>query len=154
MKKPFLAILVLFLATTPACTQNTAPKLDSLMDAYVKVLGFNGTVFAATKGTVIFEKGYGYKNKRTNARNDSNTIFQIGSIHRSSLYVRRHCSANSSSIIDSHGYSLKIDRIASSYLPASTKHPRRSFHPISRIASCRVLIPACSAVSRRYAIVS
>jgi CubicO group peptidase (beta-lactamase class C family) len=79
MKKTILSFLICA-ATVPASTQNIAARLDSLMDAYVKVLGFNGTVFAATKGTVIFEKGYGFKNKSTNARNDTNTIFQIGSI--------------------------------------------------------------------------
>ena len=80
MKKTLLSFLICTAATLPACTQHLPARLDSLMDAYVKVLGFNGTVFAATKGAVIFEKGYGYKNKSTNARNDTNTIFQIGSI--------------------------------------------------------------------------
>ena len=80
MKKTLLSFLICTAATLPACTQHTPASLDSLMDAYVKVNGFNGTVFAATKDTVIFEKGYGYKNKSANARNDTNTIFQIGSI--------------------------------------------------------------------------
>jgi CubicO group peptidase (beta-lactamase class C family) len=81
MKKPILAILpLLLLGAFPACTQNIPVKLDILMDSYAKEMAFNGTVFAATKDTVIFEKGYGYKNKSTNARNDTNTIFQIGSI--------------------------------------------------------------------------
>jgi CubicO group peptidase (beta-lactamase class C family) len=79
MKKTILSFLIGAI-TLPACTQHLPARLDSLMDAYVKVQGFNGTVFAATKGAVIFEKGYGYKNKSTNARNDTNTIFQIGSI--------------------------------------------------------------------------
>jgi CubicO group peptidase (beta-lactamase class C family) len=80
MKKTIVSFLIGVAATLPACTQHLPASLDTLMDAYVKVYGFNGTVFAATKGAVIFEKGYGYKNKVTNARNDTNTIFQIGSI--------------------------------------------------------------------------
>ena len=80
MKKTLFSFLICTAATLPACTQHTPASLDTLMDAYVKVKGFNGTVFAATKGAVIFEKGYGYKNKSINARNDTNTIFQIGSI--------------------------------------------------------------------------
>ncbi len=79
MKKTLLSFLICTL-TLSACTQPVPAKLDTLMDAYAKALGFNGTVFAATKGAVIFEKGYGYRNKNTNARNDTNTIFQIGSI--------------------------------------------------------------------------
>ncbi len=79
MKKILLSFLISTI-TLAACSQHIPATLDTLMDAYVKVLGFNGTVLVATKGSVIFEKGYGYKNKNTNARNDSNTIFQIGSI--------------------------------------------------------------------------
>jgi CubicO group peptidase (beta-lactamase class C family) len=79
MKKTLLSFLISAIALS-ACAQHIPARLDSLMDAYAKVLGFNGTVFAATKGAIIFEKGYGYKNKNTNARNDTNTIFQIGSI--------------------------------------------------------------------------
>lgn len=79
MKKLFLSYLI-FATAIPAFPQNIPAKLDTLLNAYVKVLGFNGTVLVATKGAVIFEKGYGYKNKSTNARNDTNTVFQIGSI--------------------------------------------------------------------------
>jgi CubicO group peptidase (beta-lactamase class C family) len=81
MKKPILTTLsFLLLGALPACTQNIPAKLDTLIDAYVSQFGFNGGVFVATKGSVIFEKGFGYKNKSTKALNDSNTIFQIGSI--------------------------------------------------------------------------
>src|SRR5580692_8318840 len=79
MKKIGLSFLILAI-TFPACTQNIPAKLDTLIDAYVSQFGFNGGVFVATKGSVIFEKGFGYKNKSTKALIDSNTIFQIGSI--------------------------------------------------------------------------
>jgi CubicO group peptidase (beta-lactamase class C family) len=80
MKKTLLSFLICTAVTLPACTQNIPAKLDTLLDAYVKEFKFNGTVFAATKGAVIVEKGYGYKNKSTKTLNDTNTIFQIGSI--------------------------------------------------------------------------
>jgi len=80
MKKTIVSFLICTAATLTACTQNIPAKLDTLLDAYVKEFKFNGTVFAATKGAVIVEKGYGYKNKSTKALNDTNTIFQIGSI--------------------------------------------------------------------------
>ena len=81
MKKPILAILsLLLLGALPACTQNIPAKLDSLLTANATENGFSGTVLVATKNAVVFEKGYGYKNKSKNALNDTNTIFQIGSI--------------------------------------------------------------------------
>jgi CubicO group peptidase (beta-lactamase class C family) len=80
MKKTIVTFLVCTAATLSACTQHIPASLDTLMDAYVKVYGFNGTILVATKGAVIVEKGYGYKDKSTKALNDTNTIFQIGSI--------------------------------------------------------------------------
>jgi CubicO group peptidase (beta-lactamase class C family) len=67
-------------ATQPVAAQTTPAKLDSLLDAYAKVWDYTGSVLVATKGGVLFEKGYGYKNKETRSLNDTNTIFQIGSI--------------------------------------------------------------------------
>jgi CubicO group peptidase (beta-lactamase class C family) len=64
-----------------SATPQTIPeKTDTLLTAYEKVSGFNGSVLVARKGTIIFEKGYGYKNKKALLPNDPNTIFQIGSI--------------------------------------------------------------------------
>jgi len=68
------------LATLPVAAQTIPAKLDSLLDAYAKVWDYTGSVLVSTKGAVLFEKGYGYKNKETRSLNDSNTIFQIGSI--------------------------------------------------------------------------
>jgi CubicO group peptidase (beta-lactamase class C family) len=67
-------------ATLPVGAQTIPAKLDSLLDAYVKVWDYTGSVLVATKSGVLFEKGYGYKNKETRSLNDTNTIFQIGSI--------------------------------------------------------------------------
>jgi CubicO group peptidase (beta-lactamase class C family) len=79
MKKILLSLIILG-TTYPVFTQNISTKLDTLIGAYENESGFTGTVLVATKGTVILEKGYGYKNKSTKALNDTNTIFQIGSI--------------------------------------------------------------------------
>ncbi|HET6255349.1 MAG TPA: serine hydrolase domain-containing protein [Puia sp.] len=66
--------------TLPVVAQTIPAKLDSLLDAYAKVWDYGGSVLVATKGGILFEKGYGYKNKETRSLNDPNTIFQIGSI--------------------------------------------------------------------------
>ncbi|HTQ64746.1 MAG TPA: serine hydrolase domain-containing protein [Puia sp.] len=60
--------------------QATNAKLDTLISAYAHQKAFNGTVLVAQKGKILFEKGYGYKNKSEGTFNDVNTIFQIGSI--------------------------------------------------------------------------
>ena len=82
MKNKYLIILVCCycVATLPVVAQTIPAKLDSLLDAYAKVWDYTGSVLVATKDAVLFEKGYGYKNKETRSLNDTNTIFQIGSI--------------------------------------------------------------------------
>lgn len=79
MKKLFFSLLliapVVFLEA-----QATTQKLDELVAAYAKNENFNGTVLVAQKGTVLLQKGYGYKNADRKEMNDGNTIFQIGSI--------------------------------------------------------------------------
>lgn len=79
MKKILFSLLVLAI-TLPSCAQPIAERLGTLIDAYVHASGFSGTVLVANKGAVILEKGYGNRDKATHAANDSNTIFQIGSI--------------------------------------------------------------------------
>lgn len=79
MKRVLLSLVILGTAV-PAMTQNIASRLDTLVKAYVNAAGFEGAVLVATKGGVIFEKGYGYRNKATKKLIDTNTIFQIGSI--------------------------------------------------------------------------
>ena len=37
-------------------------------------------MLVAQKGKILLEKGYGYKNAAAKTLNDSNTVFQIGSI--------------------------------------------------------------------------
>jgi len=82
MKNRYFIILVCCycVAALPVVAQTIPAKLDSLLDAYAKVWDYSGSVLVATKSGVLLEKGYGYKNKGTRSLNDTNTIFQIGSI--------------------------------------------------------------------------
>src|SRR5579859_2683439 len=79
MKKNLLLFLVITIAI-PAFSQDISAKLDTMLVTYAKQDDFSGSVLAARKGTVLFEKGYGLKDKRAMTLNDVNTIFQIGSI--------------------------------------------------------------------------
>jgi CubicO group peptidase (beta-lactamase class C family) len=57
-----------------------AQKLDEYLVSANKFYRFNGSVLIAEKGKIIIRKSYGYKNVATQSLNDSNSIFQIGSI--------------------------------------------------------------------------
>jgi CubicO group peptidase (beta-lactamase class C family) len=60
--------------------QTMPQEIDELLKAYTNQGSFNGAALVAQKGTVLLEKGYGYKNASANTFNDSNTIFQIASL--------------------------------------------------------------------------
>jgi CubicO group peptidase (beta-lactamase class C family) len=74
-----------FVLTFAACSQ-TPPKhslsqqLDALLTAYRDSAGLSGSVLIARNGAIILEKGYGFRDRKNHLPNDSNSIFQIGSI--------------------------------------------------------------------------
>jgi len=57
-----------------------AKKRDEFLVSANKFYKFNGSVLIAEKGKIILKKSYGFKNIATHSLNDSNSIFQIGSI--------------------------------------------------------------------------
>lgn len=79
MKKLF-TLFVLFLSTQVLFAQDVPKKTDALVQAYVNVNKFNGSVLVAQKGKVLLAKGYGFKDAEKRIPNDANTIFQLGSI--------------------------------------------------------------------------
>jgi CubicO group peptidase (beta-lactamase class C family) len=76
-----LAVLLLALAR-PAFAQDIPHKIDELVSTYASAGKFNGTVLVASHGSVIFEKGYGYRDAEAKALNDANTVFQIASVSK------------------------------------------------------------------------
>lgn len=60
--------------------QDLSLRIDTLLNAYAKAMAFSGSVLVADHGEVLSNKGYGFKNISEKTRNDSNTVFQIGSI--------------------------------------------------------------------------
>jgi CubicO group peptidase (beta-lactamase class C family) len=79
MKKTvlFLSIAVIIIKVY---AQTPSQEINELLKQYTKQNSFNGVALVAQKGKVVLEKGYGYKNATTKLLNDSNTVFQIGSI--------------------------------------------------------------------------
>ena len=57
-----------------------AQKLDEYLVSANNFYKFNGSALIAEKGKIIFQKSYGFKNVATHSLNDSNSIFQIGSV--------------------------------------------------------------------------
>ena len=72
--------LIIIISALKAVGQTTAQEIDELLKAYSTQNSFNGSALVAQKGKILLQKGYGYKNAPANTFNDSNTIFQIGSI--------------------------------------------------------------------------
>lgn len=76
-----ISILAIALCIVYAgAAQNTGNKIDSLINIYTKLYRFNGSALVAKNGTVILNKGYGFRNAGDKVLNDDNTIFQLGSI--------------------------------------------------------------------------
>ena len=79
MKK--VLMITLALGPVMACyAQNISSELDSVMNAYLRVRHFNGSVLVAKGGRILLKKGYGYKNVREKSPNDAQTIYMIASI--------------------------------------------------------------------------
>ncbi|MEO6358282.1 MAG: serine hydrolase domain-containing protein [Ferruginibacter sp.] len=79
MKKLF-TFSVLFFVVQCSTAQDATNKADSLVTAYARLYQFNGAVLVAKNGTVLLNKGYGYRNVADKVGNTEQSIFQLGSI--------------------------------------------------------------------------
>ena len=76
----------IFLLATALClihagfAQDAGSTIDTLINAYAKLYRFNGSALVAKNGTILLNKGYGYRNAADTILNDEHTIFQLGSI--------------------------------------------------------------------------
>ncbi|HEX5152325.1 MAG TPA: serine hydrolase [Parafilimonas sp.] len=82
MKKSIFILFILGAVhfVVNAQTDSIKQKLDEYLTAANKLNKFNGNVLIAQKGKSLLQKSYGYKNLNALVLNDSNTIFQIGSV--------------------------------------------------------------------------
>ena len=74
----FVFISVCFFANSYC--QVLQQKLDDYMQALSKHSGFNGVVLVAKNGTILLEKGYGFRDAATKVNHTENSVFQIGSV--------------------------------------------------------------------------
>lgn len=82
MKKTFYCLLFLLIINLNANAQSDSitQKLDAYLQAATDLHKFNGNALIVEKGNILLNKSYGYKNVEPQVLNDSNTIFQIGSV--------------------------------------------------------------------------
>jgi CubicO group peptidase (beta-lactamase class C family) len=73
-------LLVLLGCSLISRSQDLTARLDTLLQAYTSLYKFNGTVLVAKNGTLLLDKGYGYRNVAAGTPHDKNSIFQIGSV--------------------------------------------------------------------------
>ncbi len=78
--KIILGCLLIASSAFKTAAQTRPEEIDELLKAYTTQGSFNGAALVAQKGKVLIQKGYGYKNAAAKTFNDSNTIFQIGSL--------------------------------------------------------------------------
>ena len=79
MKKLVVFIVSLYIGCY-GHAQQVITKIDSILTTYQSLYKFNGAVLVAKNGTVLLNKGYGYRNAAGHVPNDEQTIFQLGSI--------------------------------------------------------------------------
>ncbi len=85
IQKNCIAIVIVILLTANLITANAqvdsvSKKLDEYLLVANKENRFNGNALIAQRGKILLQKSYGYKNFAAHVLNDSNTIFQIGSV--------------------------------------------------------------------------
>jgi len=78
-----IGCIIFFAATFFVANAQVDPvpqELDTYLLTANKENRFNGNALIAQRGKILLQKSYGYKNFATHILNDSNTIFQIGSV--------------------------------------------------------------------------
>jgi CubicO group peptidase (beta-lactamase class C family) len=73
-------LLPLLLLPFSLCAQDNTRLFDEYMKGQSDLYGFSGNVLIARKGTVIYEKSFGYSDYTSRKKLDKNSIFDCGSI--------------------------------------------------------------------------
>ena len=79
LRRRFVGLIWMAVAA-PCWAQDLAPKVDELVNAYVKQEKFSGTVLLAKDGKVLVRKGYGMADVELNVANEPQMKFRLGSI--------------------------------------------------------------------------
>ncbi len=80
MKSLYAVVFAMVLTNIIFAQNNKVKTIDSIISVYNKQGMFNGAVLVTQYGRPLFTKGYGYRDAAKKQMNDTNTVFQIGSI--------------------------------------------------------------------------
>ncbi len=75
-----LSLTCLFAFVSSIQAQVSTDKIDEVMDEFVKLDQFSGTILIAKDGNILYAKALGEANKDHHVKNKLNTKFNIGSI--------------------------------------------------------------------------
>jgi CubicO group peptidase (beta-lactamase class C family) len=101
--------IVLLLVATSSWAQDTAPRLDAIVQSYLRDKTFMGTVLVARGSDVLLSKGYGSANLEWDVPNTPATKFRLGSI-------TKQFTAASILLLEERG-KLKLDDPIKKYIP-------------------------------------
>jgi CubicO group peptidase (beta-lactamase class C family) len=79
MKKILPAFFIVF-SFSIARSQPIARKIDPFMEAAHRAQLFNGVVLVARHDSILYEKGWGWRDMGNKVPHDTNSIFLIGSV--------------------------------------------------------------------------
>jgi len=93
MKRNLIILILSLIATTSIYAQNTRQEIGKVTDNTMRELEtfldklstedkFSGAVLVTKNGVPIFKKAYGLANKNTNAANNTETKFNLGSMNK------------------------------------------------------------------------
>src|SRR6185369_6635001 len=80
LKTAFGSLFLSFALAELAAAQNSAARMDEIVQSYVDARQFMGSVLVARGETVLFSKAYGAANLEWNVPNTTSTKFRIGSM--------------------------------------------------------------------------
>lgn len=77
-----LFLFAILLVSNVSFSQSKVEKIDQLVGKYAEYGKFNGSVLVASKGKVIYKKGFGMANMEWDIPNQPNTKHRLGSISK------------------------------------------------------------------------
>ena len=109
LKRAFCSLFFSLALAELAAAQNSAARMDEVVQSYVDARQFMGSVLVARGETVLFSKAYGSANLEWNTPNTTTTKFRIGS-------MTKQFTAAAVLLLEERG-KLKIDDPVKRYYP-------------------------------------
>ncbi len=83
MARQLQTIILFLLISLSVKAQTNNSKIDSLIQAYVRIHKFNGAALVIQDDKIVYERSYGYRNAAQKSLITKNSVFPIGSLTKS-----------------------------------------------------------------------